>query len=247
MERREIIINKRVTVSVLTIIMLIVIAGVINAILSNDVEISALKDEGYEYTQVLSDTEEYHTVYNHIKDIDKSLLSVLLMNDKTEITDDFMIDFAITYIIRNTKLFNEKIVDLNKQFVYEEEETEYYSIGYVDKEVVKNIIFDTFGVEDIELKNHKFYDLNSDFMALVPNILDEINYENSEFISLTQTGSNEYVAVVKYERNFLDQTNKFNVKYYLTKDDTKQTDSNKYNLDNISIYESKTYEEVGNE
>ena len=127
---------------------------------------------------VKTDSKNYILQENLEKFIDKMdktyFASQCFNKEKIVFGNEEMIDYAIEYIILNYEKYSSKVLNLEKEFIYEENDSTYSSIGYVDKSVVQEVILEFFGVEDIDFTTHKFYDSKSDFLALVPMINDNV-------------------------------------------------------------------------
>lgn len=135
-----------------------------------------------------------------INKMDKTYFASQCFNkEKIIFENEEMIDYAIEYIILNYEKYSSKVLNLEKEFIYEENDSTYSSIGYVDKSVVQEVILEFFGVEDIDFTTHKFYDIKSDFLALVPMINDNvIKFKSKSIEDFSITSKNEITVNVKY-------------------------------------------------
>lgn len=152
---------------------------------------------------VKTDSKNYILQENLEKFIDKMdktyFASQCFNKEKIVFGNEEMIDYAIEYIILNYEKYSSKVLNLEKEFIYEENDSTYSSIGYVDKSVVQEVILEFFGVEDIDFTTHKFYDSKSDFLALVPMINDNvIKFESKSIEDFSITPENEITVNVKY-------------------------------------------------
>ena len=152
---------------------------------------------------VKTDSKNYILQENLEKFIDKMdktyFASQCFNKEKIVFGNEEMIDYAIEYIILNYEKYSSKVLNLEKEFIYEENDSTYSSIGYVDKSVVQEVILEFFGVEDIDFTTHKFYDSKSDFLALVPMINDNvIKFESKSIEDFNITPENEITVNVKY-------------------------------------------------
>ena len=152
---------------------------------------------------VKTDSKNYILQENLEKFIDKMdktyFASQCFNKEKIVFGNEEMIDYAIEYIILNYEKYSSKVLNLEKEFIYEENDSTYSSIGYVDKSVVQEVILEFFGVEDIDFTTHKFYDSKSDFLALVPMINDNvIKFESKSIEDFSITSKNEITVNVKY-------------------------------------------------
>ena len=152
---------------------------------------------------VKTDSKNYILQENLEKFIDKMdktyFASQCFNKEKIVFGNEEMIDYVIEYIILNYEKYSSKVLNLEKEFIYEENDSTYSSIGYVDKSVVQEVILEFFGVEDIDFTTHKFYDSKSDFLALVPMINDNvIKFESKSIEDFSITPENEITVNVKY-------------------------------------------------
>ena len=152
---------------------------------------------------VKTDSKNYILQENLEKFIDKMdktyFASQCFNKEKIVFGNEEMIDYAIEYIILNYEKYSSKVLNLEKEFIYEENGSTYFSIGYVNKSIVQEVILEFFGVEDIDFTTHKFYDSKSDFLALVPMINDNvIKFESKSIEDFSITPENEITVNVKY-------------------------------------------------
>lgn len=177
-------------------------------------------------------------ILEFLNKIDKTLLSVVSINDKNEIEEfslEEKLDFANAYIIQNFKSYKKEIKYLEKDFCFYTNDTQIYSVGYVDKELIKQIIFEIFGRCDIIFKGYKFYDEENDLVALVPFFMENTGYEKVDMVKLNPKEKNIYTLTLKYTRSFENITNSFFVDYIIKKEG-----ENNY-LTSMKIYNSKLY------
>lgn len=152
---------------------------------------------------VKTDSKNYILQENLEKFIDKMdktyFASQCFNKEKIVFGNEEMIDYAIEYIILNYEKYSSKVLNLEKEFIYEENGSTYFSIGYVNKSIVQEVILEFFGVEDIDFTTHKFYDSKSDFLALVPMINDNvIKFKSKSIEDFSITSKNEITVNVKY-------------------------------------------------
>ena len=135
-----------------------------------------------------------------IEKMDKTYFASQCFNkEKIVFGNEEMIDYAIEYIILNYEKYGSKVLNLEEEFIYEENGSTYFSIGYVNKSIVQEVILEFFGVEDIDFTTHKFYDSKSDFLALVPMINDNvIKFKSKSIEDFSITSKNEITVNVKY-------------------------------------------------
>ena len=96
-----------------------------------------------------------------ITNIDNILLNSLNVEDSLNLTSDEKIEIVLNYIAKNEHLYKDRIVDLKEQFIYVDNDTNYYSIGYIDKKDLISIMEMFFETDNIDLSTSKFYDSNS--------------------------------------------------------------------------------------
>lgn len=159
--------------------------------------------------------------YKLISLIDFDILNMLNVEDTFKLTDEEKLDICINYIARNIENFSNITKNINKEFIYEENGTEYYSLGYIDKLDLINIANKFFNISNFDFSNYKFYDKQSDFVAIVPIINENVKYDNSEIIGMNMISDDMYSFKVHYDRSIQDKKNTFIVEYLLNKIDGK--------------------------
>lgn len=181
------------------------------------------------------------TMIQFIKSMDQILLCTISLNNNTfNFTDEQKLDFAVNYIIMNYGVYKDDIVYLEVPFVYEEDDTKYNSIGYVNKSIIENIIYDYYGDKDIIYDGYKFYDIRTNLVALVPYVIDKTSTNDMELLSIDNLDINKYVVICKYFRKFELKTNEFKIEYIIEKREDKQS-IYKYNLESFKVFDSIMY------
>lgn len=133
--------------------------------LKNDIEV--------EHTQVLTSSDISNDIFCFLKNIDTTIFSVLSIYDDIEkgevsFSIEQKLDIANAYIIQNLGKYQSEIKNVDKNYIYMEDDTAINSLGFVDKSLIEKIVFEIFGECDIILYNYKFYDTQTDMVALVP-------------------------------------------------------------------------------
>ena len=190
------------------------------------------------------DTKEklYSDVYRYISSIDRNLINTSLMfNDNTKLlNNDQKLDIVINEILNDLEKYKLDIKELDNQFIYKEDGTEYYSLGYVNKSLIKKLSYQYFNDYDIDISSYKYYDSNSDMVALVERRAEYTDYDKSDFIDLQKTEYNKYTAIFNYKRKMLNKVNEFNIEYYIN---TRYDENNELNIgiEGFNITNSITY------
>lgn len=175
-------------------------------------------EDNLEVETVLINNEEH---YEKISLIDYDVLNMLNVKNTYKLTDEEKLDICMNYISRNIESFSDKIKNINKEFIYEENETQFYAIGYIDKYDLIEIARQFFNINNFDFSSYKFYDKQSDFVAIVPIINESVKYDSSKVIDIKATGDNMYSLKIEYNRSIQDIKNVFLVEYLLNKIDGK--------------------------
>lgn len=175
------------------------------------VETNSYKETEMEQLKSSNDLKEY------ISSIDNILLNTLNIEDTNKLSSDDKIAIIINYISKNEEKFKNKMVNLHKQFIYNDIDTEYASIGYMDKKDFIEIANMYFDVTNKEIESSKFYDKDSTYIAIVPVMPEYISYDNSNIEDVSVDNQDIYNVHIKYHRNVYGKTNEINVLYRLEK------------------------------
>ena len=174
-------------------------------------------------------------VKDYITNIDNILLNSLNVEDSLNLTSDEKIEIVLNYIAKNEHLYKDRIVDLKEQFIYVDNDTNYYSIGYIDKKDLISIMEMFFETDNIDLSTSKFYDSNSSFVAIVPTIKDEIIYKDIQIYEKHLDENNTLHLSIKYIREVYGKQNEIKVSYLIS------THNGKYYIRGYKIIESIVY------
>lgn len=175
------------------------------------VESNSYKDTEMEQIKSSNDLNEY------IASIDNILLNTLNIENTNNLLIEDKIAIIINYISKNEEKYKGKIVNLHKQYIYNDIDTEYASIGFIDKKDFIEIANMYFEISNKDLESSKFYDKESTYMAIVPVMPEYISYDKSEVQDITIDNKDMYNVHIKYNRNVYGKINEINVLYRLEK------------------------------
>lgn len=118
-------------------------------------------------------------ILDFLKKVDKIIFSVPAIYDDIEngevkFSSEHKIDVAIAYIIQNLDKYQNEIKTIDKNFVYMEDDTCISALGFVNKSLIRKIVFKIFGQCDIIFSSYKLYDSQTDMIALVPILMDNV-------------------------------------------------------------------------
>lgn len=149
-------------------------------------------------------------IFNYILEIDDILLDI--GTDEKELSKENMINFAVQYILNNYDKYASKIYNINDEFYYEEECTKYFSQGYVNIELIDEIINNFFGKQNIDLKSHAYYNKEIDKFALVSKTGDHIFFNEVNLLDVIY--NDNYITItLKYILKNNNINSEFKVKY----------------------------------
>lgn len=175
-------------------------------------------------------------IYNFTRTVDSVIINSISFSKKTEnITKEQRVDFAINYIILNISDYSKNIINLDKMFIYNENDSSFFSVGYIEKNIVEKIILDIFGVEEKIDENYKFLDKTTKYIALVPYFKEFASFEEVNLEKIYINEDNTFFVLNKYKRKLDSKTNEFNVKYIIEKC------NNRYILKSYEILDSVIY------
>ena len=137
-------------------------------------------------------------LYNYIDLIDNSLfaMSSFSMSDTLNENYDFLIDFAISFILNNEEQYKDDII-VGEEYVYIDDfGNKYTSNRYVNIELIYDITNSIFGKRDYVVINEQINVSNN----LVPLLLikDNVSFMDISEISDYSLFDNKYNVYVKY-------------------------------------------------
>lgn len=138
-------------------------------------------------------------VYNFIDLIDDSLFvtSSYSMSSVLNENYDFLVDFAISFILNNEEHYKDKIVEGDKYLYVDGFGNEYVTYKYIDLESVYEITNSVFGKRDYMIFNEHLKEVD----GFIPLLLlkDNISFMEIDEISDIIERSNQYEVFVKYK------------------------------------------------
>lgn len=198
---------KKTIIILSVIIVLLFIPIIIMNINTNNTD--STEQDGYIKLKEIAVNElEKNGIVKKIDLIDNILLTEF--DNQKGINDQFIIDVCLKYILANYDNFENKIVYLDKTFIYEEEGTEYLTNYYIDKVDIQSIVNTLFYNETIDITKSNYYDNSTAFLAMISKGSDEIRYSNKEFSKIEKTSENDYLVEVKY---IIDEQTSFEIQY----------------------------------
>lgn len=171
-------------------------------------------------------------IYQYIKTFDKNIIESLQVydNEAYELNNLQIIDIAIKYIISNENTFKDKIEHFKDEYSYEKDGTIYYSKGYVDKETLKNVIFDFFGECNIDIEGSIYYDKEKELVALLLMYGDMSPYKSDKLLEIEETSYYNYEIKIRY---YMNDTSYFDVTYSIERN--KFDEYGKYKLLGVKL------------
>ena len=137
-------------------------------------------------------------LYNYIDLIDNSLfaMSSFNMSDTLNENYDFLIDFAISFILSNEEQYKDDII-IGEEYVYIDDfGNKYTSNRYVNIELIYDITNSIFGKRDYVVINEQI-NVNNDLVPLLL-IKDNVSFMDISEISDYSLFGNKYNVYVKY-------------------------------------------------
>lgn len=138
-------------------------------------------------------------VFNFIDLIDDSLFitSSYSMSSVLNENYDFLVDFAISFILNNEEYYKDKIVEGDKYAYVDGFGNEYVTYKYIDLESVYEITNSVFGKRDYMIFNEHLKEVD----GFIPLLLlkDNTSFMEIEKISDIIERSNQYNVFVKYK------------------------------------------------
>ena len=110
---------------------------------------------------------------------------------------DFLVDFAISFILTNEEHYKDKIVEGDKYLYVDQFGNEYVSDKYIDLESIYEITNSVFGKRDYMIFNEHLKEVD----GFIPLLLlkDNISFMEIEKINNIVERSNQYDVFVKYK------------------------------------------------
>jgi len=174
-------------------------------------------------------------IYQYLASFDKNILEMMQVYDLKDgsITKEQLIDIAIKYIISHSSNYQEEIQNDLPIYIYEKDNSSYFSIGYVEKSFLLDIVHHFFKIEELNLEDHPFYDVEKDMIALVAIYGDNSSYTTKELLNFQKLSSDEYLVSISYQKNMDGNVNVVKIEYDIMRDST--TSGNNYYLKNIKL------------
>lgn len=138
-------------------------------------------------------------LFNYIDLIDNSLfaMSSFNMSDTLNENYDFLMDFAISFILNNEEIYKDDIV-LGDEYVYIDDFGNKYSTNkYVNMELIYEITNSIFGKRDYVVINN-YLDIKNDLVPLLL-IKDNVSFMDIDNIIDVYLFGNKYNVYVKYK------------------------------------------------
>lgn len=167
-------------------------------------------------------------IFDYILDIDEILLDTCSNGKKFSNND--MINFSVQYILNNYEKYRLDIVNIDDNFYYEEDGTRYFQQGYIDIEILNDVINSFFGEQKIELNLHPYYNKSIKKIALISKSGDHIIYNKVELLDTTYN-DNDIAITLKYILKNDNLYSEFKVKYYIF------IDNGKYCVQYFNLYD----------
>ena len=145
-------------------------------------------------------------LFNYIDLIDNSLfaMSSFNMSDTLNENYDFLMDFAISFILNNEEIYKDDIV-LGDEYVYIDDFGNKYSTNkYVNIELIYEITNSIFGKRDYVVINN-YLDIKNDLVPLLL-IKDNVSFMDIDNIIDVYLFGNKYNVYVKYKDIDLEYT-----------------------------------------
>lgn len=169
----------------------------------------------------ISDNKE--KVVSRIYEIDE-----ILLQNGNELDMETKVELISSYILNNFDKYQSQIVQLEQRFVYEQDEETYYTNYYVDINLIKRLVKEFFTLNDFDLKQSKYYDNNSGFIALISRSVDGIKIDSKECTMIERINDKGCKVKIQY---VIDEENRisFEVIYDL------EILEDKYLIKNFSV------------
>ena len=138
-------------------------------------------------------------LFNYIDLIDNSLFSMSSFNMSDTLNEnyDFLMDFAISFILNNEEIYKDDIV-LGNEYVYIDNFGNKYSTNkYVNMELIYEITNSIFGKRDYVVINN-YLDIKNDLVPLLL-IKDNVSFMDIDNIIDVYLFGNKYNVYVKYK------------------------------------------------
>lgn len=138
-------------------------------------------------------------LFNYIDLIDNSLFSMSSFNMSDTLNEnyDFLMDFAISFILNNEEIYKDDIV-LGDEYVYIDDFGNKYSTNkYVNMELIYEITNSIFGKRDYVVINN-YLDIKNDLVPLLL-IKDNVSFMDIDNIIDVYLFGNKYNVYVKYK------------------------------------------------
>lgn len=147
-----------------------------------------------------------------IYEIDETLLE-----NGNQLSAETKIETVIAYILNNIDVYQNQIIELKQDFMYEQDEEIITTNYYADTSFVLKIAKEYFDIKDFDITKSKYYDYNTGFMALVSTSVDNLKIEEKNCLLIEEINDKECKVKIEY---YIDKENniKINVIYYLIKE-----------------------------
>lgn len=167
-----------------------------------------------------------------VNDVESEVQYALKNRTNTEliITDEERINFALAYIKNNKEKYKNDIVKEVSNIEYDNYGSNYYTHDHIKKEVVQNIVFEIFGIENIDVTKYKFYNIKLDKIALIITNSESLSKSNFVIENIEKGKNNTYKVKIKYTNSTYEdkKTSNYYMNYILKYD--KKNQENKFKI-----------------
>ena len=167
-----------------------------------------------------------------VNDVESEVQYALKNRTNTEliITDEERINFALAYIKNNKEKYKNDIVKEVSNIEYDNYGSNYYTHDHIKKEVVQNIVFEIFGIENIDVTKYKFYNIKLDKIALIITNSESLSKSNFVIENIEKGKNNTYKVKIKYTNLTYEdkKTSNYYMNYILKYD--KKNQENKFKI-----------------
>ena len=171
-----------------------------------------------------------------VNDVESEVQYALKNRTNTEliITDEERINFALAYIKNNKEKYKNDIVKEVSNIEYDNYGSNYYTHDHIKKEVVQNIVFEIFGIENIDVTKYKFYNIKLDKIALIITNSESLSKSNFVIENIEKGKNNTYKVKIKYTNSTYEggKTSNYYMNYVLKYD--KKNKENKFKIIEIT-------------
>ncbi|MDD3304467.1 MAG: hypothetical protein PHP54_06105 [Clostridia bacterium] len=147
------------------------------------------------YVSNSSNINEQH-LYHYLLEIDDILLEVY--DENQGFTKESMINFSVQYILKNYDNYATQILDVEDNFLYRCNGTEYIPQGYVETVLLSKIINHFFGKENLDVTSHPYYNPDVQKFALISTRGDSPIFDKAILDNFDIINDNVVIMTLKY-------------------------------------------------